>query len=217
MSSKVRAQKEEQSPELVQFQITSLPDDVILDIVARVSRFYYPSISLVSKSFRALVASPELYKIAMSRSHTLRPIPNMPKLEYRNVSGMIDGKIYVIRDCLCDKVSGSGGEWPKRVMVLDTETHMWEPVMTKPDVELGWTFNVVVMEDKIYIKDNKNSFVYEPRQNKWELDKMLDSKYWENACVFDDILYYHDSKENKLRAYDPKQRRWSVVQGLEDL
>ncbi|KAG7611145.1 F-box domain [Arabidopsis suecica] len=40
----------------------SLPDDLILSCVARVSRLYYPTLSLVSKSFRSLIASPELYK-----------------------------------------------------------------------------------------------------------------------------------------------------------
>ncbi|CAN6808711.1 unnamed protein product [Brassica oleracea] len=40
----------------------SLPDDVIIDIVARVPRSHYPTLSLVSKSFRKLIASPTLYK-----------------------------------------------------------------------------------------------------------------------------------------------------------
>ncbi|KAL1218707.1 F-box/kelch-repeat protein [Cardamine amara subsp. amara] len=42
--------------------IASLPDDLLLSIFARLSRLYYPSLSLVSKTFRSLLASPELYK-----------------------------------------------------------------------------------------------------------------------------------------------------------
>ncbi|CAH8336178.1 unnamed protein product [Eruca vesicaria subsp. sativa] len=42
--------------------IPSLPDDVTLDIVARVPRSHYPTLSLVSKKFRKLIASPKLYK-----------------------------------------------------------------------------------------------------------------------------------------------------------
>ncbi|KAL1193806.1 F-box/kelch-repeat protein [Cardamine amara subsp. amara] len=42
--------------------LNSLPDDLLLDIVARVSRLYYPTLSHVSKRFRSLIASPELYK-----------------------------------------------------------------------------------------------------------------------------------------------------------
>ncbi|XP_019096440.1 PREDICTED: F-box/kelch-repeat protein At5g51250-like [Camelina sativa] len=41
----------------------SLPYDLLLHIVARVPRLYHPTLSLVSKSFRSLLASPELYKV----------------------------------------------------------------------------------------------------------------------------------------------------------
>ncbi|XP_010468084.1 PREDICTED: F-box/kelch-repeat protein At5g51250-like [Camelina sativa] len=48
----------------------SLPDDLVLIIVARVSVMYYPILSLVSKSFRSLLASPELYKVRSLLGHT---------------------------------------------------------------------------------------------------------------------------------------------------
>ncbi|CAF2067161.1 BnaC01g00460D [Brassica napus] len=48
-----------QSPEI---SILSLPYDLILNIIARVSRMYYPTLSLVSKMLRSVVASPELYQ-----------------------------------------------------------------------------------------------------------------------------------------------------------
>ncbi|CAB80619.1 putative protein [Arabidopsis thaliana] len=43
-------------------QILSLPVDLLISILARVSRLDYPILSLVSKSFRSLIASPELYE-----------------------------------------------------------------------------------------------------------------------------------------------------------
>uniref|UniRef100_A0A0D3E0Q2 F-box domain-containing protein n=1 Tax=Brassica oleracea var. oleracea TaxID=109376 RepID=A0A0D3E0Q2_BRAOL len=42
--------------------IPSLPDNVTIDIVARVPVSHYPTLSLVSKSCRKLIASPTLYK-----------------------------------------------------------------------------------------------------------------------------------------------------------
>ncbi|KAG7598154.1 F-box-like domain superfamily [Arabidopsis suecica] len=42
--------------------ILSLPYDLLFNCLARVSRLYYPTLSLVSKSFRSLLASPELYR-----------------------------------------------------------------------------------------------------------------------------------------------------------
>ncbi|KAL1214795.1 putative F-box/kelch-repeat protein [Cardamine amara subsp. amara] len=43
--------------------IPYIPDDVLLNCLARVSRLYYPTLSLVSKRFRSLVASLDLYDI----------------------------------------------------------------------------------------------------------------------------------------------------------
>ncbi|XP_024010292.1 F-box/kelch-repeat protein At4g38940 [Eutrema salsugineum] len=60
MSSRIRAEKE-QSPVPPPSLITCLPYDIIVDIIARVPIYYYPKISLVSKSFRSIVASRELY------------------------------------------------------------------------------------------------------------------------------------------------------------
>ncbi|KAF3527881.1 hypothetical protein DY000_02036203 [Brassica cretica] len=48
----------------------SLPDDLVVSCLARVSRLQYPTLSLVSKSFRSLLASPGLYKTRSSLGHT---------------------------------------------------------------------------------------------------------------------------------------------------
>ncbi|CAN8320670.1 unnamed protein product [Cochlearia groenlandica] len=48
----------------------SLPDDLIISCLARVSRLYYPTLSLASKSFRSLIASPELYQTRSLLSRT---------------------------------------------------------------------------------------------------------------------------------------------------
>lgn len=42
--------------------ILMLHDDLLLACLTRVSRLYYPTLSLVSKKFRSLLASIELYK-----------------------------------------------------------------------------------------------------------------------------------------------------------
>ncbi|CAN8326463.1 unnamed protein product [Cochlearia groenlandica] len=45
---------------------TSLPDEIALNCFARMSKHYYPSLSIVSKTFLALLSSPDLY---VERSH----------------------------------------------------------------------------------------------------------------------------------------------------
>ncbi|CAH8389449.1 unnamed protein product [Eruca vesicaria subsp. sativa] len=56
MSSQKIMAKEEQSS-----LIMLLPHDVMFDILARVSRFDYPTLSLVCKHFRSIVTSPEIF------------------------------------------------------------------------------------------------------------------------------------------------------------
>ncbi|KAG7542189.1 F-box-like domain superfamily [Arabidopsis thaliana x Arabidopsis arenosa] len=45
---------------------SSLPDEIAVNCLARISRSYYPSLSVVSKSFRSILSSAELYA---ARSH----------------------------------------------------------------------------------------------------------------------------------------------------
>ncbi|CAA7028146.1 unnamed protein product [Microthlaspi erraticum] len=47
-----------------------LPDDLLLSCLARVSRLYYPALFLVSKRFRSLLVSPEIYKARSLLGHT---------------------------------------------------------------------------------------------------------------------------------------------------
>ncbi|CAH2060110.1 unnamed protein product [Thlaspi arvense] len=289
ISSTIRAEEEKSSEWLS--LISSLPEDVLVDIIARVPRCDYPTLSLVSKQFRSLVASPGLYVsrsllgctehylyvvlynrvpggegwYLLSRkangnrrlvlipwlpancitsfvavgskiygfgrlsyhkkqrqaayalsidcgSHTVQPIPSMRIPLYDTVADIIDGRIYV--------VGNFGYHHRMKVMVVfNTETQRWgEPAMIDPGIELGDTWTAcVVMAGKMYTRDSNNSFVYEPKEDEWERDEMLNLKKWVNACVVDDVLYYFDRAENIIKTYDPKQRYWGVVKGVDEL
>ncbi|ESQ51519.1 hypothetical protein EUTSA_v10017911mg, partial [Eutrema salsugineum] len=272
MSSRLIMAKTKQSLSL----ITLLPEDVIIDILGRIPRCDYPTLSLVSKHFRSLVASRELYArrsllgctehclyvvlynneigegqwyilrrkansnrrlvfipllpvmpyggsfvavgsrihvfggfnskdIALSidcRSHTVQTLPSMLVAMSDTIANIIDGRICVVGNY----------EWKKMMLVFNTETQIWESELINLEIELGYIRSrSVVMADKIYTRDYDYSFVYDPKKSKWERDEMLNSKKWKYACVVDDVLYYHDWHENEIRAYDPKQKCWSVT------
>ncbi|KAF8048802.1 hypothetical protein N665_2400s0003 [Sinapis alba] len=274
--------------------IMSLPQDVILDIIARVSRFDYPALSLVCKHFRSIVTSPEIFtrrsllgctehclyvvlvnerepvlwskrlyilclkangirSLVLIRSlpdmptyvsytamgyvamgsriyvfgrsdkhhmitlcidcgtHTVKPLPNVHVLMSPRMADIIKGRIYVI---------GYDNDWKKVMVVFNTETEMWEPGTISVDKEINICTNgCVVMADKMYTRNHANSFVYDPKESKWETDEMLELHKWENACLVDDVLYYLDCKRcgKELRAYDRKQKCRRVVKGLEAL
>lgn len=265
--------------------LMSLPNDLIMDCIARVPRRYYPTISLVCKMFRSIIVSPELYTrrhlldcfddcsiyVSISSniptkfswyvldrktpgrsttnnclvavpslppmslhaslavvgskifamggygsdyessvflidcsSNTCHLSNNMPRSMYRACSDVVDGKIYVVDE--------------GRIMVFDTVTKMWEEVGTTPDMEMGKScIRCVALSGKIYIKTNKNSFIYEPKEGKWEMDEILNSNYWNHACVIDDVLYYYEKFDNKVRAYDSKEKSWKIVKGVEGM
>lgn len=118
-----------------------LPDDVALSCLARVPRSDHAALSLLSKSYRSLVASPELYKIRslmgrtetdvyvclripqprryILRSSNLIPIPSFPSQPREGSSVVaLDSGIYVIGGLIkgnptCD------------VLLLDCGTHTW--------------------------------------------------------------------------------------------
>ncbi|CAH8334337.1 unnamed protein product [Eruca vesicaria subsp. sativa] len=113
------------------------------------------------------------------RSHTVQPLPNMPIPMTNTVAGFLDGKVYVLGNCSMKSQS---------IVVFNTETKMWEPVVIKPDTTTpprmmwvkGW---MGVMADKIYMKYNGNKLVYVPKESKWETDHVLSSKYYDGGSA----------------------------------
>ncbi|CAH8330024.1 unnamed protein product [Eruca vesicaria subsp. sativa] len=285
--------------------IPLLPEDVIIDILARVSRWEYPTLSLVSKQFRSLVASPELYArrsllgctehclysalfegearllhwyilcrkangnrilvpirslptltfgeslvavgskiyvfgsgIAKTsayyidcRSHRVEPLPSMPVPISYIMADIIDEKIYIM-GCL-DK-------YESVLMFFNTKTHMWEPEILKPDMELrgerhqtfcgNYVHQSMVLADKMYLGLSPTRFsrVYDPAENIWREDDMdiMRSIKRATACVIDDMIYYYPRYDQDdddilvvkyIQTYDPKRRCWGVVKGLRKL
>lgn len=270
------------------------PTMLSLIFLARVPLCYHPCISVVSRRFRSLVASPELYEARRSllgcteeyclyvvlrnmessedrvytlrrkpngdhrlvlipslpampnegsfvgvgsrihvfggfdrqgrtssalsidcRYHMVRPLPNMPVPMAESVADIMDGKIYVL----------GNADYNSRVMlVFNTETQMWdEPRLRRNAVlgELDWLSHrlhgCVVMAEKMYTRISFSSYVYEPQESTWKMDRRLNFNKWKNACVVDDRLYYYDRVDNIITAYDPKLGFWEKVKGVEEL
>ncbi|CAA7037818.1 unnamed protein product [Microthlaspi erraticum] len=170
------------------------------------------SILVMGGFFRWGLISPGVFRIDCW-SHTVQPLFPMPKAVAGSVCELVDGKIYVIggSDSGSSEMKSSSG----LIMAFDLEAQTWE-VWQRPDWEVRqrW-FSSVNMSGKIHMRGNKNSYVFEPKEGTWEEDRVLDSKEWSNACVIDNVLYYYDARVNCIRTYDPKERVWGVVKGVE--
>ncbi|CAA7035830.1 unnamed protein product [Microthlaspi erraticum] len=131
--------------------MTSLPDDVVLNCLARVSRSDHASLSLVSKSHRSLLRSPELYDVRSrmgltekfiflclsipsdplvrwfvftpkALNHPGRLVPIRPHLSQRRE----ESAAVVAHGCGIYIIGGMiGGRRSSKVFFLDGRTHTW--------------------------------------------------------------------------------------------
>ncbi|KAL0806868.1 hypothetical protein Bca101_099360 [Brassica carinata] len=142
-------------------------------------------------------------------SHTVQHLPRMPFPMSALLADVIGGRIYVYGYHVTDQKSHG-------ILVFNTETQTWEGPMTVPRMQIR-DGCLVVMAGKMYMRNFQNSFVYDPKESKWETDEVLNSMEWEKACIVDDVLYFYDYSDMELNAYDPEHKCWQVVKGVEDL
>ncbi|KAL1202557.1 putative F-box/kelch-repeat protein [Cardamine amara subsp. amara] len=172
----------------------SLPHDVVLNCMARISRSHHSIISLASKSFRSLLASPDLealrkpekllyvclslkdnpswFVLSPAPKQKLIPIPSFPNFpnQHPNSSTVVSvgSDIYLIGGSVRGKRS-------RRVFLLDCKSHQWRqlPKMRVSRKEAAG----VVTNGKVYVtggcsnvyNDTENfGEVYNPKTQTWE-------------------------------------------------
>ncbi|KFK37889.1 hypothetical protein AALP_AA3G042400 [Arabis alpina] len=148
------AKKKKPKPTPQSALITTLPHDVLFQCLARFSRLYYPTLSLVSKSFQSLLASPELYQFRSLLGYTesclyvcirrhgyfliKAPVPCNRYADFSNLVA-VGSDIYTI-----GKSASSS-----RVSVLDCTSHTWRHGPSLP-VKLQ-SLTASVIDRKIYV------------------------------------------------------------------
>ncbi|CAH8344751.1 unnamed protein product [Eruca vesicaria subsp. sativa] len=186
--------------------ILSLPYDLLLNILARVSRLYYPTLSLVSKTFRSVVASPDLYETRSLlhrtesclylclRSHR----PNLP-----------DPIPYWF--ALCRK--------PNRTVTDQTSRHLFIPI---PSPHLRPAESVVAVGSNIYkiggyMSSSSRVSVLDCRFNTWhKAPRMRVKRRSPAASLLDGKIYVAGgckdlNSDNWVEVFDPKTQTWGNV------
>ncbi|CAA7057606.1 unnamed protein product [Microthlaspi erraticum] len=154
--------------------LMSLPHDVVLNCVARITRSHHPVLSLVSKSFRSLVASPELeatrslignpekllyvclrlknnpswFVLSQDPKRKLIPIPSYPNFPNQHPDSStvvsVGSEIYLIGGFVKGKRKRS-----RRVFLLDCKSHQWRQL---PKMRVSRKDAAAVVKDgKIYV------------------------------------------------------------------
>ncbi|ESQ46163.1 hypothetical protein EUTSA_v10000421mg, partial [Eutrema salsugineum] len=172
---------------------SSVPDEIIANCLARISKSHYRSLSSVSKSFNSLLSSPEIYaarshpglerqsltsiyvyakedkrsrsvRVFDCRSHTLRRAPKMTVARKGAKSCFLDGKIYVIGGCKKREEPMSWGE------VFDIKTQTWKLLPSPSGHGFHPKHQVVVFGARLYVVTKQNKYAYDPKERRWLLE-----------------------------------------------
>ncbi|KAJ4905791.1 putative F-box/kelch-repeat protein [Raphanus sativus] len=190
-----------------------LPDELVLECLARVSRLYYPILSLVSKTFRSLTASPELY-------HT------------RYLSNRTEGCLYVCLQfpfepnlrwfTLCRKPDTTLNKKRKKKKKKTSSGNVLVPVkmLNSPPVE--WS-DLVAVGHKLYAINREeddvtccssNVFFLDCRTHAWVETPRL--RLAHTKTKFDEMMYLAGSYEdpdslNCVQVFNTETQTWQAV------
>ncbi|XP_010480758.1 PREDICTED: F-box/kelch-repeat protein At4g29370-like [Camelina sativa] len=198
----------------------SLPNEIALNCIARISKMYYPSLSLVSKTFRSLISSPELYAersrlvttesclYICLRSTTVPFNPRWFSLWVKPNRNLTDGRIK-------EKSSGN----------------LFVPLS---DPFPPYSNSTVVVGSEIYVIGAPmydNNFepssvvrVYDCRSHTWrDVPNMTRERRNAFACVLDDKIYViggctcYDKYSSWFEMFDIETQTWRNLPTIPDI
>ncbi|XP_027179626.1 F-box/kelch-repeat protein SKIP6-like isoform X2 [Coffea eugenioides] len=209
--------------------IPDLPDDVSINCLSRIPRYYYPKLSLVSRSWRSAITSSALFT-TRSLLHTTQTSlylnlrinysfhwfnrweegPRMKVGREFAAAGVVDGKIYVLGGCVVDSWARSVN-WAE---VFDPDTGLWAPVPSPIEVREKWMHASAVVEGRVYAMADRGGVVYDVGLGKWgNVSKRLDLGWRGRAAVVRGVLYCYDYL-GKIRGYDVEEDVWKELRGV---
>ncbi|KAJ4883491.1 F-box/kelch-repeat protein [Raphanus sativus] len=188
----------------------SLPDEIILHCLARISSSYYPKLSLVSKTFRSLIISTELSYARLVQVPSSSYAPREPGF-IRSVGS----------DCYAFRQTYP----PSQVMLVgNSEKFLWDnaPRMTVARVNPS----ACVLDGKIYVLGGcdkeaaaaKGSWgeVFDTKTRTWEPlpdpgDQLRFSLVIRKTEIIGGKLYVTSNEKEWDSVYDPVTRKWDAI------
>ncbi|CAD5333484.1 unnamed protein product [Arabidopsis thaliana] len=175
MISEVEQPKEKRSLSSEPPSLMSLPYEIIENILARISKWSYPNLSLVSKSFLSLLSSPQLYK-TRSEIGTTEPCLYFC-LESANHSSPQWYTLWMKPD---ETLTGTGtihdySLIPLPSAGLELRRYIVWPNRYFPRLGDSQTavrlinVNPNALEGKLYVAAQINDYTYEPKDDTWKV------------------------------------------------
>ncbi|XP_010442407.1 PREDICTED: F-box/kelch-repeat protein At4g23580-like [Camelina sativa] len=180
--------------------IMMLPDDLILNCLARVSRLYYPTLSLVSKKFRSILTSTELYqtRTLLGRTENCLYVCLQSRNDYKTLRWFT----------LCLRPNSS-----KKVLV--PIFYLDSPYTSRSNVAMLGSDIYVIGGDKNY---SSNVMVIDCRSHTLrEAPSTQVARVFPSACVVDEKVFVLGGRENLdstnwLEVFDTKTQTWEFLQ-----
>ncbi|KAH0940672.1 hypothetical protein HID58_000309 [Brassica napus] len=219
---------------------SSIPDDVIVNILARISKSHYRSLSLVSKHLNSLLSSPDIYfarsligntdaRLYMclwlptpSSSHRDRwfnlsyRLGQLTLVPVRALSSSyspdrLSSTTVAVHSEIYQMGGSNGDKRTRAVRVLDCRSHTWRRA---PDMKVYVIGGCTQREETMTWGE-----VFDLKTQTWKpLPKPPsddDVNSYHNGVVFEGRLFFFTTKKNnKNYAYDPKEGRWVQEAGF---
>ncbi|XP_020873539.1 F-box/kelch-repeat protein At4g23580 [Arabidopsis lyrata subsp. lyrata] len=180
-----------------------LPDDLVLNCLARISRLYYPSLSLVSKRFGSILTSMELYQT-------------------QTLLGRTESCLYVcLRQSTCAPIS-----WFTLCRKPNSSKRLLAPISypksaSRSDCVVGVGPNIYAIGG--FSNDNEYSpsssvMVMDCRTHTWgEAPRMQVARVFQSTCVFDGKIYVIGGRGTLdstkwMEVFDTKTQTWEFLQ-----
>ncbi|XP_010468071.2 PREDICTED: F-box/kelch-repeat protein At4g23580-like [Camelina sativa] len=191
-----------EEPRRRRMTILMLPNDLVYNCLARVSRLHYLTLSLVSKRFRSLLASSELYQT-------------------RTLLNRTESCLYV---CLRLCTGSQPLRWFTLCRVPSNSKKFLVPISSPSSPSALWS-NAVMVGPNIYTIGglvNKNASssvtVMDCRSHTWrEAAPMRVARVFQSSCVLDGKIYVTGGCENLdltnwMEVFDTKAQTWEFLQ-----
>lgn len=207
-------EKEKMSSSSQTISFSSLPDEIIENILARISKWTYPNLSLVSKRFFTLLSSPQLYTT-------------------RSLIGTTEPCLYI---CL-DSFSHPCPEWytlsmkPHEILIDNVEIvkgYSLIPLHSKSRSPFVPYHSTVAVGSKIYViggidKASSSSVrILDCGSDTWhDAPNMTVARSNPTAVFLDEKIYVMggvkiDESKNWFEVFDVKTQTWSVLSNPDD-
>ncbi|KAL0750214.1 hypothetical protein Bca101_032217 [Brassica carinata] len=195
-----------------------LPDELLLNCLARISRLYYPTLSLISKRFHSLLASTELY-----RTRRLLGSTENLSVDFYQVGSDIYIMIGGYNNLEPSSIEKSKDrDFSNFIEFFDPETNIWEHVPS-PSAKIHERHidHCCSFKGNLCLLFRDMAVVYNPKENKWdvvakELKMLLSCDY--DSCMIDNVIYtYSGGSFRMLNWYDCVERSWGDLKGMKKL